>query len=146
VTRANTAFVDTSVLVAALDANHPQHGPCLALLSSLKAGAAFCALHSYAEFYAVMSAKPGKPRLRPQDVDAMLGRVDQLFTPIALSRREYRQAISDCASRGNSGGRLYDALIAACAQKCAADHIYTLNHADFTAVLPAAVHARIRRP
>jgi predicted nucleic acid-binding protein len=145
-TRLAVSFVDTTVLVAALDGGHPHHAPCIGLLAALKAGAAHCALHSYAELYAVMSGKPGKPRLRPADVDAMVERIDQVFTPILLTRREYRQVIRECALRGVAGGRLYDALIAACALKCDADNIYTLNETDFKAVLPATVHSRIRRP
>ena len=133
-TRLTGTFVDTTVLVAALDAGHAHHSTSIALLVSIKAGTAFCALHSYAELYAVMSGKPGKPRLRPTDVDAMIERIDKVFTPISLTRREYREVIGACAVRGITAGRLYDALIGACALKCDADAIYTLNEVDFKAV------------
>jgi predicted nucleic acid-binding protein len=144
--RIAVTFVDTTVLVAALDAGHARHAPCIELLSGMKPGAAACALHSYAEFYAVMSGKPGKPKLRPADVDAMLERIDRVFTPIALTQREYRQVIRDSAQRAISGGRLYDALIAACALKCHARRICTLNAADFKVVLPAEAHPLIYVP
>jgi predicted nucleic acid-binding protein len=133
-------------LVAALDEGHPQHDPCIALLGTLKHGAAFCALHSYAELYAVMSGKPGKPRLRPTDVDAMLGRIDDVFTPVALTRREYRHVIHTNAANGVAGGRLYDALILACGVKSDATHIYTLNEKDFKALAPVHIVSKIRRP
>jgi predicted nucleic acid-binding protein len=145
-TKTTSAFCDTSVLVAALDAGHPHHEPCIALLGTLHQGTALCALHSYAELYAVLSGKPGKPRLRPTDVDSMIERIDRVFTPINLTRREYRQVIQENASKGVSGGRLYDALILACALKGGADDIYTLNEKDFKALTPATVHTRIRRP
>lgn len=145
-TKTATAFCDTSVLVTALDAGHPHHESCIALLGTLQKDTALCALHSYAELYAVLSAKPGKPRLRPTDVDSMIERIDRVFTPINLTRREYRQVIHENASSGVSGGRLYDALILACALKSGADDIYTLNEKDFKALAPATAHTRIRRP
>src|SRR5438128_482745 len=120
-------FWDTAVLVAGLDEGHPQHAPCLALPGKLTSGTAFGALPSYAEVYAVMSGKPGKPRLRPTDVDAMVDRLDQVFTPIALTRREYRGVIQTYAAKGVSGGRLYDALILTCGIKSNASQLYTLN-------------------
>lgn len=143
---ATTVFCDTSVLVAALDGHHPDHGACIALLGTLQPPGAYCALHSYAELYAVMSGKPSKPRLRPLDVDAMLERLDRLFTPVALTRREYRAAIRTNAEAGVAGGRVYDALILACAIKSEAEAIYTLNQRDFLALAPETVTAKIRRP
>jgi predicted nucleic acid-binding protein len=98
-----SAFCDTSVLVAALDAGHPHHESCIGLLGSLQQREALCALHSYAELYAVLSGKPGKPRLRPTDVDSMIERIDRVFTPISLTRREYRQVIHEHASEGVRG-------------------------------------------
>ncbi|HXC26013.1 MAG TPA: PIN domain-containing protein [Gemmatimonadaceae bacterium] len=139
-------FCDTSVLVAALDAHHVHHGPCIALLGTLHLGGAYCALHSYAEVYAVMSGKPGKPRLRPSDVDAMIDRIDRIFTPITLTRREYRTVIQTNAVAGVVGGRFYDALILACAVKSDAQTLYTLNERDFLALAPATLAGKIRRP
>jgi len=134
------------VLVAASDGGHPHHGPCITLLGTLRRGIAYCALHTYAEVYSVLSGRPGKPRLRPTDVDAIIDRLDRVFTPIALTRREYREVIKASASAGVTGGRLYDALILACAVKCEAGAIYTLNEKDFTAVAHPEVLSRIRRP
>lgn len=139
-------FCDTSVLIAALDGQHPQHGPCIALLSRARSGEAYCALHSYAEVYSVMSGKPSKPRLRPADVDAMIDRVDRVFTPVTLGRREYRAVLSSIAEAGVAGGRTYDALILACAIKSGATAIYTLNENDFRALAPADVIDKLRRP
>lgn len=141
-----SAFCDTTVLVAASDAGHPHHAPCIALLGSLRRGSAYCALHSYAELYAVLSGMPGRPRLRPSDVDAIVGRLDRVFTPVALTRREYRATIRQCAALGVAGGRLYDALILACGIKSRAAAIYTLNEQDFVSLAPADVATRIRRP
>lgn len=141
-----SAFCDTTVLVAASDAGHPHHGPSIALLGSLRRGTAFCALHSYAELYAVLSGLPGRPRLRPGDVEAMIARLDRVFTPVALTRREYRDAIRRSAAQGVAGGRLYDALILACGIKSRAETIYTLNQRDFASLAPPEVVPRIRRP
>lgn len=132
--------------MAALDARHPHYQPCIDLLGSLQQGAAYCALHSYAETYAVLSGKPGKPRLRPVDAEAMVERLDRVFTPIALTRNEYRDVIRKCASAAVSGGRLYDALILECGIKSGADAIYTLNDRDFLALAPPEIRPKIRRP
>jgi predicted nucleic acid-binding protein len=144
--RVQPAFCDSSVLVAALDAGHPHFRPCIDLLGSLREGGAYCALHSYAEVYAVLSGKPGKPKLRPLDVDAMIDRLDAAFTPIALTRREYRAVVHKTASLGAAGGQLYDALILECGIKSGADVIYTLNERDFQALAPPEVRPKIRRP
>jgi predicted nucleic acid-binding protein len=141
-----SAFCDTTVLVAASDAGHPHHAPCIALLGSLRRGTAFCALHSYAELYAVLSGMPGRPRLRPSDVDSMIARLDRVFTPVALTRREYRAAIGRSAEHGVTGGRLYDALILACGIKSRAAAIYTLNEQDLVGLASPDVAPRIRRP
>jgi hypothetical protein len=103
-------------------------------------------LHSYAEVYAVMSGKPGKPRLRPADVDAMVDRLDRVFTPISLTRREYRTLIQESASRGVPAGRLYDALILGCGIKSDAATLYTLNEKDFKSLASEDFVDRIRRP
>ena len=134
------------MLVAALDTGHPHFQPCIDLLGSLQQGKAYCALHSYAEAYAVLSGKPGRPRLRPIDVDAIVERLDRVFTPVALTRREFRDVIRTSATAGVSGGRLYDALILECAIKSGAQAIYTLNDRDFLALAPPDVRSRIRRP
>jgi predicted nucleic acid-binding protein len=141
-----SAFCDTTVLVAASDASHPHHAPCITLLGSLRRGTAFCALHSYAELYAVLSGMPGRPRLRPSDVESMIARLDRVFTPVALTRREYRAAIGRSAEQGVTGGRLYDALILACGIKSRAAAIYTLNERDFVGLASPDVAPRIRRP
>jgi predicted nucleic acid-binding protein len=141
-----SAFCDTTVLVAASDAGHPHHAACIALLGSLRRGAAYCALHSYAELYAVLSGMPGRPRLRPTDVDAVIGRLDRVFTPVALTRREYRATIRRSTEQGVAGGRLYDALILACGIKSRAAAIYTLNERDLVSLAPSDVAARVRRP
>jgi predicted nucleic acid-binding protein len=143
---AESAFCDTSVLVAASDGGHPHHAPCIALLGTFERGSAYCALHTYAEVYSVLSGRPGRPRLRPTDVDAIVDRLDRVFTPVSLTRREYRETIRASADAGVAGWRLYDALILACAIKSEAGVIYTLNERDFRALAPGEVVARIRRP
>jgi hypothetical protein len=69
-----------------------------ALLGTLHQGTALCALHSYAELYAVLSGKPGKPRLRPTDglqgVDACHGtHQDQAAVGALLNRDRDVRAI-----------------------------------------------------
>jgi predicted nucleic acid-binding protein len=146
VARKDPIFCDTSILIAAHQLSHEYHGPCLALISGVKQGTGYCALHSYAEVYAVLSGMPSRPRLRPTDVDAMIDRIDRVFTPIALTRKEYRDIIVRHSKQGVTGGRLYDALILACAVKSEAKTIYTLNEKDFKTLATSDVQPLIRRP
>jgi hypothetical protein len=76
----------------------------------------------------------------------MIARLDRVFTPVALTRREYRAAIRRSAEQGVTGGRLYDALTLACGIKSRAAAIYTLNERDFVALASPDVAPRIRRP
>lgn len=77
----------------------------------------------------------------------MIGRLDQVLTPVVLSRREYRRVIHDVSAAGFSGGRIYDALILACAVKSGATDIYTLNEKDFYALAATDdIRNCIRRP
>jgi hypothetical protein len=58
------------------------------------------------------------------------------MTPIALDAEEYFAAIRQAADRGLTGGRIYDALLLACAAKCEARVIDTWNVKHFHAIAP----------
>ena len=67
------------------------------------------------------------------------------LTVITLSEQEYAQAIQGCAERGFSSGRVYDALLLACAAKSGAQTIFTWNVKHFRAIAPDMAK-RIRTP
>jgi predicted nucleic acid-binding protein len=140
-----TIFCDTTVLIAASVGGHPHHHESFAVVSAAQRREAFCALHTFAELYAVLTSMPGTPRLLPEDGQLILERLREVFAPVALTPREHFQTIADLAARRISGGRIYDALILRCAVKSGAGTIYSLNRRDFLAIAPELA-SRVRSP
>ena len=64
---------------------------------------------------------------------------------MALDEAEYLGAIRELADRGVSGGRVYDALLLACARKSQAGTIYTWDLKHFRQLAPD-IADRIRTP
>lgn len=58
------------------------------------------------------------------------------LTPVALDEKEYFQTIKNCADRGLTSGRVYDALLLGCAAKCSAQTILTWNLKHFQLIAP----------
>ena len=50
---------------------------------------------------------------------------------VALTAEEYYSAIRDASVIGVTGGMIYDALLCRCAEKAAAERIYTWNVRHF---------------
>lgn len=106
---------------------------------------AFCAAHSAAELYAVMTRLPVRPPISAEQGVLFLESLRERATWVALREREYLAAITEAARLGAVGGRTYDALILRCARKARADVIYTLNLRDFALLAPDLAE-RIRTP
>src|SRR5579863_3378481 len=114
------AFLDTSVLIAAFWADHYGHDSSNALFAHAKREGCACGLHSLAEIYATMTAMPTRPILAPQQVSLLVEQVPERLTMISLTEAEYRRSIRDAAEKGMASGRIYDALLLACARKAQA--------------------------
>jgi predicted nucleic acid-binding protein len=130
---------DTSVLVAAMIEDHPQHERCLRWLQRAKKGDVefLVAAHSLAEVFAVLSSWPSRPRLSPS-VAARLVRenVSSGARVVALSASDYDAVVRDMAENGLAGGVVYDALIARAARKADVDRLLTLNPRHFRSAWP----------
>lgn len=91
------------------------------------------AAHSLAEAYSVLTRIPAPYRLSPGDALALL---DGNFTAharvVALSANGYRQLLRRAVDQGIAGGRIYDAVIAACALLAQASAFLTFNPDHFT--------------
>lgn len=138
-------FFDTSVLVAAFRGGHVHHVPSLKLFAAAEKSHSSCGLHSLAEVYSVMTALPVKPMIPPEQALLFVEEVRNRLTPISLSAEEYFAAIQDAASRGFTGGRIYDSLLLACAAKCKAQAVYTWNLKHYQSLAPALA-PRIQTP
>jgi predicted nucleic acid-binding protein len=132
---------DTSVLIAACVAAHPDHPRSVPWLERAKNGQLdlFVAAHSLAEMYAVLSSLPLKPRISPATARRLVREnAERPATVIALSTRDYGLVLQRIADLGLAGGLVYDALIAYAAEKAGIDRLLTLNVDHFRRAWPEA--------
>jgi len=131
-----TEFFDTSVLVAAGQVTHVHHERSFTRLTAASKTRSACSLHTFAEVYATMTAIPHKPALPPEQVMLFIQSLENRLTPIVLNVEEYLYALEKVAARGLTSGKIYDALLLACAAKSQAHVIYTWNLKHFHAIAP----------
>jgi predicted nucleic acid-binding protein len=124
-------FFDTTVLVAALLPDHPHHARSFPAFASATRKQAACAAHSLAEAYSTFTRYPGKERMSSEAASLVLQGIEDRFTLVWLDGAEYCAAIRRMAQLGIVGGAVYDGLVAACALKAGADHLYTWNVRHF---------------
>ncbi len=129
-------FFDTSVLVAAFWGGHVHHAPSLKRFAAAEKRHSACGIHSLAEVYAVMTVLPVKPMIPPEQALLFVEEVRNRLTLVSLSAVEYFAAIQNAASRGFTGGRIYDSLLLACAAKCKAQAVYTWNLKHYQSIAP----------
>jgi predicted nucleic acid-binding protein len=138
-------FFDTSVLIAAFWGRHVHHKASVTRLGTANKKQSACGIHSLAEVYAVMTALPVKPMIPPEQALLFVEEVRERLTLVSLDSEEYFAAIRRTAEFGFSSGRVYDALLLACAAKVKAQTVYTWNLKHYQALAPE-IHARIQTP
>jgi predicted nucleic acid-binding protein len=137
------AFFDTSVLVGAFYGDHPRHAACLRLLEDASKKTHFCAVHSVAELYAVMTRLPVRPRITPEQGLLFVENVRDYFSVVTLSAAEQFEGAAEAARRGLGGGKVYDLLTLKCALKAGAERVYALNLTEFTRLAPPELRERL---
>lgn len=142
-------FFDTSVLVAASVAAHPHHARALPALRRVVGGEdrGLIGVHSIAEVYSALTRVPVQPRIHPGEAarivrEGILG----CCMSVPAEQGDYLWALNTVQQRGLPGGRIYDALLLACAVRSGAERIYTFNVADFCSLAPVEMAARICAP
>lgn len=138
-------FFDTSVLVASFLRSHPHHLPSINRFAASESAQSACALHSLAEVYSSLTALPLRPRIPPEQALLFVQQTSDRITPFALSQEEYLATIQIAADIGLTSGKIYDALLLACAAKSQAQVIYTWNLKHFRAIAPHLAE-RIQNP
>lgn len=133
------ALFDTSSLVAAMVARHPEHESCRRWLARVARGEVelVVAAHTIAELYAVLSTLPTRPRLGPDRAWRLIE--DNVLAHariVALSASDQAETVHEIASQGLSGGIVYDGLIARVARSEQVDVLLTLNERHFRRVWP----------
>jgi predicted nucleic acid-binding protein len=129
-------FLDTSVLIAAQDAEHPHFLPSFPLLAEATPETTACGAHTLAETYSVLSRLPGTKQKRPEFASLLVDQMVARMTVVPLTVNEYATAIHNAAKSQHVGGKIFDALLLACARKANAEIIYTWNIKDFRAIAP----------
>ena len=138
-------FFDTSVLVAVFYGGHPAHKAAIQCYRDATPRTAFCAAHSVAELYAVMTRLPVRPAIAPEQCMLFVNDVRERLTLVGLTGAQYLATVASAARAGLPGGKVYDALILACAGKAGAEVVYTLNAKDFERIAPGLA-GRIQSP
>jgi len=127
-------LLDSSVLVAAMVASHPDHERALPWLAACRQGRheGVVAQPTLAELYATLTSLPLRPRLAPLEVAQFIREnVAEVCAVQELRGRDYRRVIERLSLAGFAGGIVYDALIAEAALKAKAVKIVTFNQSDF---------------
>ena len=138
-------FFDTSVLIAVFYGDHPAHQAAIQRYRDANPKTAFCAAHSVVELYAVMTRLPVRPAIAPEQCMLFVNDLRERFTLVGLTGAEYVATVARAAKAGLPGGKVYDALILACAGKAGAEVVYTLNANDFERIAPDLA-GRIQSP
>ncbi len=138
-------FFDTSVLVAAFERSHPHHLESIKRFAESSLEKSACALHTLAELYSSLTALPLRPRISPDQAVLFIQEVRDRLTPVELSVEDYLNTIKQTAERGLTSGKIYDALLLACAVKSEAQVIYTWDLKHFRAIAPHLAD-RIQNP
>jgi len=129
---ATMPFLDTSILLASLDPDEPQHVACDRLLS---AGGHQAYTHALAEVFSVLTGGRLGRRVAP-GVAASL--VQQSILPyvqlLSLTEKDHIAALLASEARDVCGGAIYDWLHLCAARKARAEVFMTLNLLDFQAL------------
>jgi predicted nucleic acid-binding protein len=130
-----TSFMpDSNCMVAALSIWHDGNVRAVAAIEGrLRRGDDMViAAHALAETYSVLTRLPRPRRASPQEA---LTAIERNFianrTVVALDSDAYLALLRRAPSEGISGGRIYDAVIAACARAANVDTVLTFNERHF---------------
>ena len=144
-----TAYLDTSVLVAASVKDHSHYVQASDLVAAIRAGTirGCISTHGLAELYSVLTRAPFNPRIHPADAGRILeDNILSCFELIALSVDDYKSVLRSCVGNGLIGAVVFDLLHLHAAQRAGCDRIYTFNVRDFRALAPKEMEDRIAAP
>ncbi len=126
--------LDTSCIVAASCDWHDHHEDAVREIDGrLRVGEPMVmAAPALVEAYAVLTRLPARYRLPPADALALLDRAFiEKARVVVLDAAGYLALLRQAPAAGVSGGRTYDAVIAACVMRARASVLLTFNPADF---------------
>ena len=127
-------FLDTNVLIAACLADHEHHARALPLIQEVHTGqsAGYVSAHSLLEVYVILTRLPRIPRISPLQASTLIDEnIVKYFSIVAMTGKEYSELCQKLGQENIVGGKSYDLLHLACAEKCSAERIYTFNVREF---------------
>jgi len=128
-------YLDTSILLPILIAEHENHSVCKEILAEgLRTGTVITsATHAYAELYRNLTRGKTPYEVSPELAEiAITEKLAPLMTMIVLDKSDYEAAIARCVALDLSSSIIYDALHVQAAIKAKADVLYTDNLRDFS--------------
>ncbi len=142
-------FCDTNVAIAAFLKTHAHPQAARPVIERVKKGndEGFFATHSLAECYSVMTRLPGADHV-PAGIawDLIHDNLIKHFTLVAPTSADYSNALSTAGANSIEGGRIYDALLLAAAEKSGAVRVYTFNVSHFQSIAGENLRRRIMAP
>ena len=123
------AALDSSVIIAAIDGEDPDHAACRRLLLSAK-----FSVHPHALSETFSTLTGGRLAIRVPATEAALMLRRWILPRLAVTAMETSdllKAFEDSSIRGVRGGVIYDYLHLVAARKAGAAKLYTLDGADF---------------
>ena len=124
-------------MIAAVCSWHEHHETAANEIESRLAGRAkmIVAAPAVVEAYAVLTRLPPPHRLSPQTALTLLeSNFLKLGTVIALNAKSYQTLLLNAPKNNVAGGRIYDAVIGACAEKAKVSAVLTFNASDFASL------------
>lgn len=123
--------VDSSVIIAAINPDDPDHDSCAALLKS----EVRCAQsHALSETFSTLTGGRLGFRVPPgQAAEIIRDHLKPRLILISLDESDLIAAFGEAESRGIRGGAIYDYLHLFAARKAGAKTLHTLNQGDFLA-------------
>ena len=128
-------LLDSNILIAAVLPQHEHHTATITELKRRRTAGdvVLIAAPALLESFAVLTRLPPPHRLGAADAVMVLDRNWGDAETIALSGGETWKLLRQLGPEGITGGRTYDAAIAACAKKGKADEVLTWNVRHFAA-------------
>ncbi len=132
-------LLDTSVLVAALEAGHPHHAVARPYLEEghREERTLFVSAHALAETFAVLTVLPVAPRITTTEAQRLLREsVLRVAEVVTLDAADYDAALERMVAFDLFSGAVYDALHVRAAEKAGAAELVTFNGRDFRRMPP----------
>jgi len=137
-----TFLLDTSCMIALVSSWHEQRQVAVeAVEDRLRSGQELAlAAHSLVEMYSVLTRLPDPHRLSPAEACSIIeGNFLAAAQAVTLEAEDYHALLRDGPRKEIAGGRIYDAVILACAMKVQASALLTFNARHFQPLAPSGL-------